>query len=78
MGISLTQAQEVLESYRTALLKVTSGAQAYTIAGPDGSRTFTFAQLAEIEAGITKWERRVSELSSPTGRGARMRRVIPV
>jgi len=77
-GISLTQAQEQLENYRLAIAAVTTGNQSYTIAGLDGSRTFTKADLKLLEDGLDKWERKVQELSSPSGRGARMRRVIPL
>lgn len=64
-GITLAQAQTMLERYLAAEAAVLSG-QSYEIAG----RKLTRADLAEIRAGRDDWERRVVTLSSSAaGRG---------
>ena len=67
-GITLAQAEERLAAYLEAETKVLSG-QSYELHG----RRLTRANLAEIQAGIETWDRRVKDLS---GRG-RARIVAP-
>jgi hypothetical protein len=70
-GITLEQAQAQLDSYLKAETAVLEG-QSYEIAG----RKLTRANLSDIHAGITVWNRRVGELSArATGRG-RSRTVV--
>ena len=69
-GITLAQAQQQLDAYLAAEVAVLGG-QEYEIAG----RRLKRANLAEIQAGITLWDRRVKELAvKARGRG---RAVIP-
>lgn len=71
-GISLQQAQTQLDSYLAAETAALTG-QSYEING----RKLTRADLADIQAGITLWSRRIGELSNrATGRG-RSRTLVP-
>lgn len=71
-GISLLQAQTQLDSYLAAEAAVLTG-QSYEING----RKLTRADLADLQAGITLWNRRVGELSNRAlGRG-RSRTLVP-
>ncbi len=64
-GITLATATARLEDYLDAELKILAG-QEKTI----GGRTLKRADLAEVQAGIQIWDRRVQELSSrANGRG---------
>jgi hypothetical protein len=64
-GITVAQAQEHLDAYLAAEIKVLAG-QSYEIAG----RKLTRADLAEIRAGIDTWNERLANLSSrASGRG---------
>lgn len=69
-GITLEQAQAQLDAYLAAEMAVLGG-QEYEIAG----RRLRRANLAEIQAGIDRWDRKVKELSIKSrGRG---RGIIP-
>jgi len=57
-GITLAQAQAKLDLWMAAEDRVASG-QSYTIAG----RSLERADLAEIEATIDRWDRRVKRLT---------------
>ena len=71
-GITLLQAQTQLDSYLAAEAAVLTG-QSYEING----RKLTRADLADIQAGTTLWNRRVGELSNRAlGRG-RSRTLVP-
>lgn len=64
-GIDVAKAQEHLDAYLAAEIKVLAG-QSYEIAG----RKLTRADLAEIRAGIDTWNERLANLSSrASGRG---------
>jgi len=64
-GITLATATARLEDYLDAELKILAG-QEKTI----GGRTFKRADLAEVQAGIQIWDRRVQELNNrANGRG---------
>lgn len=65
-GITLAQAEAKLTAYLDAETAVLSG-QEYTI----GSRRMKRADLAEIRAGVSYWNGKVSELTS--GAGVRVR-----
>lgn len=69
---TLEQAQAKLLAYSEAEEKVLTG-QSYTL----GGRSLTRANLAEIRAGMTLWEGRVSRLESTGRMGPTMRSVIP-
>jgi hypothetical protein len=71
-GITLEQAQQQLDTWMAASLKVASG-QAYEIEG----RKMTRANLAEIQSSITFWDAKVKSLTPTRRRGARVRYVIP-
>ena len=70
-GITLAQAQAQLDAYleaETAALAKKS----YTIAG----RTLTFQDLADIQAGIELWNRRVGELNARANGRGRSRTIV--
>ena len=70
-GITLAVAQQRLDQYLAAETAVL-GSQSYEING----RRLTRANLAEIQAGVTRWNQRVQSLSrSATGRG---RAIVPM
>lgn len=71
-GISLQQAQTQLDSYLAAETAVLTG-QSYEING----RKLARADLADIQAGITIWNRRVGELSSRAAGRGRCRTLVP-
>ncbi|MEM5461594.1 DUF6148 family protein [Paraburkholderia phytofirmans] len=71
-GITLEQAQQQLDTWMAASLKVASG-QAYEIEG----RKMTRANLAEIQQSITFWDAKVKSLTPTRRRGARVRYVVP-
>jgi hypothetical protein len=58
MSLTLSQAQETLQSYIDAERQILKG-QSYTHNG----RSVTMANLAEIQAGRKYWEKRVAEMS---------------
>lgn len=68
-GITLLQAQEQLQAYLDASLKIANG-QSYSI----GGRSLTRADLPDVNASIDKWEAKVRELSRGNG-GIRVRSV---
>lgn len=64
-GITLEQAETKLNAYLEAETNVLAG-QSYQFQG----RTLTRANLSEIRAGISSWDKRVKELSAKaSGRG---------
>lgn len=63
-GISLATAQTQLDAYLAAETAILSG-QEYTI----GTRRMKRADLADVQAGITLWNRRVQDLSARQWRG---------
>ena len=64
-GINLVTAQAQLDAYVAAELAILEG-QEYV----KGDRRLKRADLAEVRAGITLWDRRVKELTaSAAGRG---------
>jgi hypothetical protein len=71
-GITLEQAQQQLDTWMAASIKVATG-QAYEIEG----RKMTRANLAEIQQSITFWDAKVKSLTPTRRRGARVRYVIP-
>jgi hypothetical protein len=71
-GITLEQAQQQLDTWMAASMKVASG-QAYEIEG----RKMTRANLAEIQQSITFWDAKVKSLTPTRRRGARVRYVVP-
>jgi hypothetical protein len=70
--ITLAQAQEQLDAYLAASLKVATG-QEYEIAG----RRLKRADAGEIRRQITFWERQVSRLSGGGNGGIRIRGGTP-
>ena len=70
-GITLAQAQTQLTAYLAAETAVLSG-QKYEIAG----RMLMRANLAEIQAGITRWDERVKNLSRLAAGRSRARTVV--
>lgn len=73
-GITLEIAQQQLEKYLAAEAACTLK-QSYTIDG----RTMTFADLAQIQAGVALWDKRVQQLTlkAAGGRAGRVARIIP-
>jgi hypothetical protein len=71
-GITLDQAQQQLDTWMAASIKVATG-QAYEIEG----RKMTRANLAEIQQSITFWDAKVKSLTPTRRRGARVRYVVP-
>jgi hypothetical protein len=70
-GITLAQAEAQLALYLAAEEKVLSG-QSYEIAG----RKLTRADLETIQAGITTWNGRVTDLSARSSSLGRSRTVV--
>jgi len=70
-GITLVEAEAQLALYLAAEAKVLTG-QAYEIAG----RRLTRANLAEIQAGIERWDARAKELSARASGRGRSRSVV--
>jgi len=68
----LTFARERLALYYAAEEKVLTG-QSYSL----GGRTLTRANLAEIRAGVTLWEGRVSRLETTGHQGPTFRSIVP-
>lgn len=58
-GITLTQAQAQLDAYVAASLAIAGGGQSYSING----RSFTRANLGEINKQITFWDMQVKRLA---------------
>jgi len=71
-GITLEQAQQQLDAWMLASIKVSKG-QAYEIEG----RRMTRANLAEIQQSISFWDLKVKSLTPTRRRGARVRYVVP-
>lgn len=71
-GITLSQAETQLAAYIAAEIKVLSG-QSYEFQG----RSLTRADLSEIRAGVTAWDRRVKELSAKASGKGRARTISP-
>ena len=72
-GITLAQAEAQLAAYLAAETAILTGAQSYEVAG----RSFTKADLMDVQKGVQLWEQRVATLSSRlVGRG-RAVTVIP-
>lgn len=71
-GITLSQAESQLAAYLAAEISVLSG-QSYEFQG----RSLTRANLAEINKGISTWDRRVKELSASAGGRGRARTISP-
>jgi len=61
-GITLEQAQAQLEMWLEAEAAIATS-QSYSI----GDRTLTRADLSSIESAITRWDRRVKQLSRSSG-----------
>ena len=61
-GITLEQAQAQLEMWLDAEAAIATS-QSYSI----GDRTLTRADLSSIESAITRWDRRVKQLSRSSG-----------
>ena len=70
-GITLAQAQAQLDAYLAAETAVLQG-QSYQIAG----RSLTRADLDSIQAGITLWNDRVSQLAVKSAGRGRTRTVL--
>lgn len=62
-GITLEQAQAQLNAYLAAEIAVLGGQQ-YEI----GGRMLRRADLADIQAGIDRWDKKVAELSAKASR----------
>jgi hypothetical protein len=58
-GITLAQAQEMLDAYLAAEVALLTGGQEYSIK----DRTFKRGDLATVQAGVERWENKVKELS---------------
>lgn len=72
-GITITVARKHLDLWLDAEEKVSRG-QSYKI----GDRSLTRADLAAIRDEIKFWSDWVDELSSSSGGGGRVMRVVPV
>lgn len=71
-GLTVALAQAQLDLYLEAERKVLSN-QSYSLLG----RTLTRANLAEIQAGIDLWDRRVKDLAAKESGRGRTRIVSP-
>lgn len=70
-GITLAQAEAQLALYLAAEAAVLAK-QSYSIAG----RSLTYADLAEIQAGIKTWDTRCQQLSTRDERVGRLRTIV--
>ena len=73
-GITLEQAQAQLDAYLQAEQDILLNGQATAIHGRD----FRHATLADIQAGIQRWEAMVKRLSSSSAGRMRIRGITPV
>jgi len=71
-GLTVALAQAQLDLYLDAERKVLSN-QSYSLLG----RTLTRANLAEIQAGIDLWDRRIKDLTAKESGRGRTRIVSP-
>jgi hypothetical protein len=71
-GITLEQATARLQVYLDAEAAILAR-QEYRI----GDRSMKFADLAEVQAGVDMWNRRVEELSNRSSNGGRGRSFTP-
>lgn len=71
-GITLAQAQAQLDAYLAAETAVLAK-QSYEIAG----RRLTYADLQQIQLGISTWNARVIQLSNAAGGRSRARTIVP-
>lgn len=71
-GITLSDAQEMLDLWLEAERAVTTG-QSYKI----GTRSLTRADVSKIAERISYWQNEVERLENGQGRGARVLRAVP-
>ncbi len=71
-GITLTQAETMLAAYQAAEEALLTGGQEYTIK----DRSFKRGDLAQVQAGVALWDKRVKELSRGQS-GRRVRGITP-
>lgn len=71
-GITLEQATARLQVYLDAEAAILAR-QEYRI----GDRSMKFADLAEVQAGVDMWNRRVEELNNRSSNGGRGRSFTP-
>ena len=71
-GITLAQAEAQLTQWLGVLDTIAQSGQQHTILG----RSFTNADLSEVQRQVTYWERKVKRLSSGRG-GMRVTRPSP-
>ena len=78
MAISLETAQKHLDTWLEAELSISTG-QSYTMAGTNGSRTLTRANLTEVRNSIEYWNKKVEEAKAASKGRARSRiyRAVP-
>lgn len=62
--VTLAQAQELLDAYRRAALKIAERGQSYTIDTPNGQRTLTRADLGKVQDQIKYWSGEVRRLET--------------
>lgn len=74
-GITLAQAQSILDKAVVALEEVMEKGQSLTIDSDGTSRTFTRADVAKLNELIKYWQDKVTVLSSPSGASGSRRRV---
>lgn len=70
--VTLAQAQELLDAYRKAALKIAERGQSYTIDTPNGQRTLTRADLAKVQEQIVYWRGEVQRLTSEAAGASRV------
>lgn len=71
-GITLSDAQEMLDLWLEAERAVTTG-QSYKI----GTRSLTRADVSDIASRVSFWRNEVERLENGQGRGARVLRAVP-
>ncbi|MFN6339684.1 MAG: hypothetical protein ACK41W_13310 [Cyanobacteriota bacterium] len=72
---TLTELEQRLAAYRQAELDVLTKGQSYEIPGPDGSRRFSRASLADLQRMIQALELDISRATA-LGQGTPRRRVL--
>ena len=74
---TLAELEQRLAAYRQAEIDVLTKGQSYEIPGPDGSRKFSRASLADLQKMIQKLEKDISEATARSQGRPRRRSLVP-
>ena len=74
---TLTELEQRLAAYRQAELDVLTKGQSYEIPGPDGSRRFSRASLADLQKMIKALELDISDATARGQGRSRRRTLVP-